>query len=47
MGRLQEKYEKEVRKVLSEEFGIKNIYALPRVVKLQSLWRQAQKLLAF
>ncbi|OGM21859.1 50S ribosomal protein L5 [Candidatus Woesebacteria bacterium RIFCSPHIGHO2_01_FULL_38_9] len=34
MGRLQEKYEKEVRKVLSEEFGIKNIYALPRVVKV-------------
>lgn len=34
MNRLKEKYEKETRKILSEEFDIKNVHALPRVVKV-------------
>ncbi len=34
MNRLREKYEKETRKILSDEFGIKNVHALPRVVKV-------------
>jgi large subunit ribosomal protein L5 len=34
MNRLQEKYEKEVKKALGAEFGIKNTFAIPKVSKV-------------
>ena len=34
MNRLQEKYEKEVKKTLAEEFDIKNTFAIPKVQKV-------------
>ena len=34
MNRLQEKYEKEVKKVMGTEFGIKNTFAIPKVSKV-------------
>ena len=33
-SRLKEKYDKEIKAVLKEELGIKNDYAIPRLVKL-------------
>lgn len=33
-GRFLEKYEKETREKLSEEFGIKNIFAVPKILKV-------------
>lgn len=34
MTRLQEKYEKEIKKILIQEFGIKNVMAVPKLVKV-------------
>lgn len=34
MIRLKEKYEKEVKPILSKEFGVKNVYELPLVTKV-------------
>jgi large subunit ribosomal protein L5 len=33
-ARLKEKYQKEVRKVLQDEFGIKNVMAIPKIEKV-------------
>lgn len=34
MNRLKEKFEKEVKPILAKEFGIKNVFAIPKVTKV-------------